>query len=303
MSIFSKIGKKLKKVVKKVLPFTPLLGLIPGVGGAISNAIGGLSSAKQADTDMGAPNAGPQPERVEITGDKPGVDWGKWAGVAAPIATGALNYYGQQQTNAANAQQAQQQMDFQAQQSSTSYQRGMEDMKKAGLNPILAYQQGGAGFGAGASAQMGNELGEGANSALSAAQTIAQLKNLTATNENIQATTGNIEADTDQKRSQIALNTLQGGGILARTGLDTQTTRNAQESLQGITLDNALKSGTLQSAISSAKSTATLKGMEIPYARNLSEAEGSWWKKNVAPYLHDAGSVLNSATSAVRLGR
>lgn len=55
-----------------------------------------------------------------------------------------------------NAREAQKLRDWQKHMSDTSYQRAMQDMMKAGLNPILAFQQGGASTPTGSSASSNN---------------------------------------------------------------------------------------------------------------------------------------------------
>lgn len=126
------------------------------------------------------------------------------------IGTGLFNMSSTEKTNEANAKQAQMNRDFQERMSSTAYQRGMADMKLAGLNPILAYQKGGASSPTGAQAAFtapkieGNPLGEAVNTGLTLRQKSAELANLQQQNKNLQATEHQIAADTILKNATSA---------------------------------------------------------------------------------------------------
>lgn len=129
-----------------------------------------------------------------------------WIGVTVASAYSA--YRSSQDTNEANRRISEQQMSFQEQMSSTSYQRGQKDLKTAGLNPALAYTQGGASAPSGAGIPAIDPAEKALMIAMNVANINADLQLKDAQTQSTSATALNTQAQTraiNQSTARTAL--------------------------------------------------------------------------------------------------
>lgn len=178
---------------------------------------------------------------------------------AAPIIGNLFGMKGAQDANHANAQQVAQQNAFNAQQaelnrqfqermSNTQWQRGVADLRAAGLNPALAYQQGGASAPTGSSAsggaarmdntlaQMPNGISTSLSTALDALSTLAQV-------QKTKAETANVNMNAELTRMQT--------GLIGRTMESTVT--SAQQKARQDQIKTTIDQGTAAAAIEAAQ--------------------------------------------------
>lgn len=124
-------------------------------------------------------------------------------------ATNAANAANVAATNKMSVEESARNREFQERLSSTAYQRVMKDMGQAGLNPILAYQKGGASSPSGSQAALTAPKAESyhsTNIAGEAVNTALAFRRAQQENENMKYTADNIQADTAKKISEENIN-------------------------------------------------------------------------------------------------
>lgn len=198
------------------------------------------------------------------------------ATVGSSLIGGLLGNEGARDTNAANARMSQAQMDFQERMSGTAYQRVVKDLQAAGLNPMLAYSQGGASTPPGSAPKLENPAAAGMSSASQAAGIVsgiqsmmnnqAQIEQVRATTKEIQSRTVENSLHTAQKAADVSLT--KNAGLekeeqvrLARAALrEAQQVYNAKEAAHSWADD-----------VRKRKAEASLAELEIPAAKSQAD--------------------------------
>lgn len=148
-----------------------------------------------------------------------------------------LSIFGGERQNSAQQDSANAQMAFQAQQSSTAYQRAVKDMQAAGLNPMLAYSQGGAQSGSGAQAQMQDTISPAVQTAFQRQRLNQELANMRATQEQSESTTRVNDAQAKNIHADTVNKVLQGPQIQSLTQQQISSSSNLEATTKRIEVE------------------------------------------------------------------
>lgn len=131
------------------------------------------------------------------------------------VTSAAAAFFGQREANKTNVKLAREQNAFQERMSNTAYQRAVQDMKKAGINPMLAVSRGGASTPSPSLASVDSETEGAVSTALQARRLKADLENMSETNKQIQSQTRLNDANADLARANSYLSFTNAKSVLA----------------------------------------------------------------------------------------
>lgn len=185
------------------------------------------------------------------------------AGIVSTAIGGMMGFLGGERANKINQREAQKNRDFQERMRNTSWQAAVEDMRQAGINPALAYSQGGAASPGGATAAPAE------NTSASALQAAQARKSLNLLDAQIAKTvqegrSAEAAAEIDQTRKNFLTTTFEANGYRSAPRINELLELELLEKAAGVSNVQAL-----------ARRNSELARIAGPMA-DLSDRMGEW---------------------------
>lgn len=221
---------------------------------------------------------------------------GGWAwlpaaiGAIGSIAGGLIGRSGQREANETNIALAERTQQFQEDMSNTAVRRRVSDLRAAGLNPMLAYSDT-ASTPSGQTAHVENELtalGEGVRDAGHSASSLALLR---AQEQKTKAEARKVSAEAKVVEATVPYSAANARESYYKLASEANKLMNeaeqVMENVKITELDYQQKQKLYPLLLEFQALQNRSAELGIPLMENMSEAQKSWWMKNVSPYLPD----------------
>lgn len=234
--------------------------------------------------------------------------WPAIIAAAGSLASAWMNNKGQKDANEANLTLGREQMGFQERMSNTAYQRAVDDMKKAGLNPMLAYQQGGASSPTGSLPQVQNTLAgsaqivnQGVQQVLGAMQTQASIEKLQAETEKTKSETLSYDTATAAQAAQLQ-KTMHERDILAvqkwlAEGTRAWSAKRIMAEADQQEFEAKQREQTFDADVKKRKAESSLRQLQIPAAKAEAEFMSNDFGQQT-PLIRELLKIIRGVSSA-----